>query len=316
MSLDFSLIQQSFNKYVVRPINAFGLGGFVFDVDGEATVNLTTEITDHYTEDNAAIQDHIAVKPKRVVLRNYVGELIDRRDNNTNTLLQNITQKLTIASGYLPALASATKQAKSIFEGGIGPSSLKRLTDVTVNQVVDLWGATKNLTPPIERQAQAYMFFKALCEQKILFSVQTPFEYMTNMAIESIAAYQGEESKYISDFSITLKEMRFAKTSTVAFDPAKYKSGASTQSVSTSTGKAATAYQGRTGTQRAPVVNRGKMQGIPFVTLSQQSQATGLSTSGTSTNAGVASEAINLIKAGPAKLQILSLPPIPGLNAP
>jgi hypothetical protein len=56
------------------------------------------------------------------------------------------------------------------------------------------------------------LFFKALYEQKILMSVQTPFEFMSSMAIESIIAMQPEESNTISHFTMVLKEVRFAST--------------------------------------------------------------------------------------------------------
>ena len=247
---DINNLIASFNQYIVRPVNAFGLGGFIFDVENDTTVYITAEITDNYSEDNSAIQDHIAVKPKRVTLSNYVGELVYRTDESTNTLLQKAVQKLTILGNYLPKLTAGAAQIKSIFESKTNFKNF--IGSTSLNNVTDLWSTVKNLTPPTERQQAAYMYFKSLCEQKILVSLQTPFEYMANMAIESVVAVQTAESKYISEFTITLKEIRFAKTKTIAFDSSKYRS--------TSAGLAGTTPVGMTSGAIGPQANRSYVQ--------------------------------------------------------
>lgn len=201
----------SLNKYVVSPINAFGVGGFVFDIEGETSVNLTAEITDHYTESNFSIQDHIAVKPKKLTLKNYVGEVSYIQDENTNTIPQKLTQKITAISEFLPELAKAEEQFYSIL-ADLQLGDIKNTVSDITNNSANLWGFVQNTMPTETRQTQAYAFFKALYEKKILVSVQTPFEFMSQMAIESIIATQPEESKSISNFTIVLKEIRFAST--------------------------------------------------------------------------------------------------------
>lgn len=214
-SLDiFNDITNTFDKYIVRPANSFGLAGFVFDLEGDTDINLSTEITDHYTENNSAVQDHIAVRPKRITLKNSVGELVYRQDESTNNALEKAVQKLTVIDSYLPTLSNAGQQIKDALEGTEETLSFNNL----LNDATDIWGLTKNLNPPIPRQQQAYMYFKALCEQKILVSLQTPFEFATSMAIESVSARQEESSQWISDFTITLKEIRMVSTKTVPFE--------------------------------------------------------------------------------------------------
>lgn len=217
-------IKDSLDKYIVRPANGFGLGGFVFDIEGPTTVTSSADITDHYAEDNSSIQDHVAVRPRKVVLKNYVGELVYRTDANTDTALQTVVRKLTVLSNYAPVLAKAAQQAKTIFDGGFNRGSALSALSGSYGTALSLYAAAKNLIPPTQRQQQAYLFFNALLEQKILVSVQTPFEFMTNMAVESVVATQGEDTRFISDFSITLKQMRFAETQRTTFDKSKYKS--------------------------------------------------------------------------------------------
>ncbi len=255
-------LKQNFGQYVVRPLNAFGLGGFIFDVEGDTTITLGAEITDHYVEDNTAIQDHIAIRPQVVTLRSYVGEVVHYADDSRPTTLQRVTRKLTTINGYLPPITKAAKQLKDLIKvqdsvittGDIGAAnrSISALYDdarryslntdaLSLANATDIWSLAKNLNPPIDKKSQAYMYFKSLMEQKILVSLQTPFEFVNNMAIESITAYESEDSKFIADFSITLKKIRQASTQNAPFDPNK--------------------YQSRTGIQRSGEVNSGKTQG-------------------------------------------------------
>lgn len=68
------------------------------------------------------------------------------------------------------------------------------------------------------KQEQAFQYFSKLWESKVLVSVQTPFEFFNNMAIESVVAIQREDSQHISDFSITLKQIKKAKVKIVAYN--------------------------------------------------------------------------------------------------
>lgn len=253
MSNDLQLIADSFSKFIVTPLNAFGLGGFVFDNDGDTTVTLQAEITDHYTEDNKTIQDHIAIKPKRVTLKGYVGELVYRDGAGDGSPIQKTVQKLTTISSFLPQLSAAAEQATAVIQAARnGDLSLGNVSLESVNKVLDLWGLAKNLGPDTSKQQQAYMYFKALYEQKILCSLQTPYEFLSNMAIESIIAIQPEGTKYVSDFTITLKQIRTVEVlSVVGSDSGR---GVSDNPTPIS--------QGRNAEQIQPVNTVGNMPGL------------------------------------------------------
>lgn len=263
---DFGNIAANISQYVVRPLNAFGLGGFVFDNEGETTVNLTTEITDHFVEDGTTIQDHIAVKPKKVTLKNYVGELVHRMDESTDTPVQKVVQKLTTVSQYLPDVTAMAQQVLDLRDSeNVDVLSRQFLGSFnvakTINRVTDFWAFTKNMLSGQSRQQQAYMYFKALMEQKIIVSVQTPYEFMTRMAIESITAIQPEGSKYISDFTITLKQIRTASL----LSPLQGKYGGEV----TRNEDWETALQNRALPQNMPVTNQGSVQGFDDMTDEQ-----------------------------------------------
>lgn len=258
MSNEIAILSDALKRYIVTPTNAFGLGGFVFDIDGENKVELHTEITDHFLEDNSTVQDHIAIKPKKVTLKSYVGELVYRQDESTDTFVQNAVRKLTVVNQYLPQLTQMALQTKEFVNNNIDTFSfgnIKELaTERTINRVSDYWSLAKNLVNSSSRQQQAYMYFKSLMEQKILVSLQTPFEFVNNMAIESVTAIQSEESKGISDFTITLKELRFAQILNVPDGQSYYVRSGAAEDVQEE-------YQGRSAEQAQAVDNVGTIAG-------------------------------------------------------
>jgi hypothetical protein len=254
MVTDFDLLSSNINRYLVTPLNAFGLGGFLFDIEGDTTAHLSTEITDHYLEDNSAVQDHIAVRPKKITLKGYVGELTFKPDGEGNTFVQKAVQKLTVLSSILPTLSKGATQLKSAYESGNLTQALQgNVTLETINKTIDYWALVKNLAASNNKQQQAYQYFKALMEQKILMSVQTPFEFMSNMAVESIVATQSEVTKYISDFTITLKQIRTVSILNVDLKSNQYVTDQSTTKET---------YQGRAAPQSEPVTQVGNVPGL------------------------------------------------------
>jgi hypothetical protein len=228
---DLQLIQDSVNQYVVRPANALGISGFVFDIEGEAEIQLDSDITDHYVEDNSSRHDHISLKPEKIVLKNYVGELKNIVEDETIKGVVNVATKLVTIANYAPAVADGVSNLKT---------ALKGQTDFnqSIDNVADLWSAVKNMNPFASAQQQAYVYFKSLWKQKILVSVQTPYEFITQCAFLSVRAHQAEDSKYITDFTVTLKKINKTSTLLVPFDKNK--------------------YQNRAAQQNAPEVNKGK----------------------------------------------------------
>lgn len=214
MLTDIANIKKTLDQYIVRPANFFGLGGFVFDVEGDAVVTLTNEITDHYAEDNTVVQDNIAVLPKRVVLQSYVGELADIVEGGAPSIAEKVTRKLTVLNGLLPDLSAGVQQVKDALRRDNGQEGLDigKVGDISLENALDIYSIVKNFTPPTSKQEEAYQYFKALRDQKIIMSIQTPFEFMTNMAIESVVARQGASTRFVSDFTVTFKEIRTAKT--------------------------------------------------------------------------------------------------------
>jgi len=209
------------NQYIVGPLAAFGISGFVFNAVGEAAANLSADITDHYTEDNTAIQDHIAIHPKRITLKGYVGELVYNSAGNAPSTLNTLAQKLTSLSSFLPTLSASATQAQNALASPLtGPMGILENPASILGATSSIYGLVQNVLGafgPTKNQQNAYTYFKALMQSGTLMGIQTPWEFMTNMAIEHIMVMQDEKSMWISDFSISLKEIRIASTSTTAF---------------------------------------------------------------------------------------------------
>ncbi len=251
MAQNLDFLNNALNSYIVRPLNEFGLGGFVFDVEGETNVTLTADITDHYLEDNSAVQDHIAIRPKRVVLKGFVGELVFRDDDSVVTQVQRAVQKLTVLSEYLPVLTDGATQINNL-------AREDNETDVVfdgVNRIDDYWNVFRNIAPPPNAQERAYLYFKAMMENKILVSLQTPFEFARRMAIESVIARQEEGTRFVSDFTITLKEIRSVSVLSTEENVTQYLIDENTEEQT---------YQGRAFPQNQEVAQVGTVAGVEF----------------------------------------------------
>lgn len=236
------------NQYVVSPLVNIGIAGFVFSISDETRLDLTADITDHYAEDNAAIQDHIAIRPDKIVLRGYVGELVYETQKPTGTL-QKLTEKIAIINSYVPTLTAAATQLQNAITGQKAGATDYFKAGLSTAQ--NLYSAFKTLNPPKTKQAQALNFFRALFNARQLVSLETPWSFYSSMAIESISVIQPAETNDVSDFSITLKKIRTVDVRFVVFDPAR--------------------YQGRTLGQASEIQEKGRANGNKVAPTEKQS---------------------------------------------
>ena len=255
-------------KYVVMPRGEYGVDGFIFDIYGDETVNLTSEITDHTIEDNSQIQDHITLKPKRIVLRGYVGEVVYRNTKVFSNVEQKLNEKLSVLDVFAPTVASQAKQIISTIanKANMFVDTVKE----SVNKTVGAWSFIEGSPLFQTKQEQAFQYFSKLWEAKVLVSVQTPFEFFNNMAIESIVALQREESQHISDFSITLKQITKAQVKVVAYNPAKdpvVRQQELNEEINKETSQK---LQGRAKMQAPPLKQTGRMKGKQLTDEEQQ----------------------------------------------
>ena len=195
-------------SYLIKPVTAKGIGGFIFSVRDEEQIELKSEVTDYAIEDNSTIQDHIAIKPVVVSLRGFVGEIVNEVYPETLPLTSTIENRLTELSTYTPLFSTQSAQTLS-----------KVLTDITqtVNDINNLVNKAQNLVSNISaplqtKQQQAYNVLKSMWQTKQIFTLETPWEYLDNMVISSLTATQDKNTLMVTDFSLTLKQLRLSRT--------------------------------------------------------------------------------------------------------
>ncbi len=182
----------------------------LFHIEGENTVTLDSDITDHYIEDNTAIQDQIALKPEVVTVNGFIGELNDVIPELLNPI-KLAAEKITVISGYTPGLSTsaliAYNQAKFLYD----------TTMSVVNDAVQTWDLFKTQfgfesDKPQNKQQQMFTQFAGYWRNRNLFNVQTPWAMFENMAIKTIRAVQDPETRIITDFQVTFKKINIATT--------------------------------------------------------------------------------------------------------
>ena len=206
-----SLLDQVVNQFIVRPKSLFGMNvgfsGFVFDILDEEQIQIESEITDHYVEENFAIQDHIALRPEKFTLRGYVAELSDIVPSTALSVLTNI-QSLGSIGAFFPEF---TFQATQVY--GKIASTVSRVGE-RINQVRNLYDIFTQADTSTRKQQKAYNYFYSMWQARQLFDIETPYTVFKNMAIDNMRITQGAQTRYISDFAISFKRIRTSLTIT------------------------------------------------------------------------------------------------------
>lgn len=183
---------------------------YIFDTRSDESVELQSDITDNWVEDNTTRQDHIALKPIQFTLTGYVGELTNKLPTEFSELQKyDIPAKTSSLSPFLPNL---TTQAQYVFNRTEELYKIYEKANRTASRLDQWFRDGQTLPVPITatKQAQVFAKFYELWATRQLVSVYTPFGVYNSMAILSVHATQEEETKSISKFEVTFKEVRAA----------------------------------------------------------------------------------------------------------
>lgn len=216
MSLNAGSYLNSKVAAIVSPKHAEGINGWVFDIPKSEQVRLSSDITDHYMENNSFVNDHIVDRPIEITLSGFVGELVWKKPTGFGADLNFFSGSLSVVDAYLGDYSPQELQKQQNLLGEIQKNNnfVKQIVQKTTNIVKSFSGDGQSKT----LQQVAYNELKALKDNRSLLKVQTPFAYFENMLIQEITFVQGEDSNSYCDISITLKEARFAEISVVSFD--------------------------------------------------------------------------------------------------
>lgn len=228
------------NKFVVSPVFNLGIAGFVFDIPKETRISLESVSTDHFAEDNSAIQDHIALKPVIIDTGGFVGELkYDKADPKEE--IQELAERLTRINAFIPPLTNAARSVRNTINQAQTESLGLQTVEDSTNSAIDIYKAYKDINAPNTEQARAFNFFKAVRDARQLVAIDTPWGFYNNLEVRSLTATQNADTQSITDFNLTLKEFRTARTQFVTQEFQE--------------------FQGRGLVQRAAKQNQGKAQG-------------------------------------------------------
>jgi hypothetical protein len=180
---------------------------YLFHIEGENSISLESDITDSYVETNYAINDHIALRPERVTVQGFIGELNDIFPVNIAGFgLNFLKTKLTQLAAYEPAF-SAT-QLINLNTTFLYYQVLAN-TASTIGQGISLFSKDYEY---LTKQSYFFGLFYTAWRNRVLYTVQTPWRKFDDMAIESLRAIQDANTRMISDFEITFKKLRFIDT--------------------------------------------------------------------------------------------------------
>ncbi len=204
----FEALSKLQSQAIVRPSNPpAGISGFLFDVAQDDEISLNSEITDHYVEDNSAMQDNWAIRPEEITLTGLVAELTDApTPNNTTGALP---EALPLNPPLVPV---STIGGRRISRANMKP------TPPTPASLYDYYKSNEKYIamtfdpPRIVRQSQGFGYFYDLWKGRQVCSVETAFGIMTNMAILRLRAIQERTTRHISEITVTFKKIRTVAT--------------------------------------------------------------------------------------------------------
>lgn len=205
------------NSAILTPKTAQGINGFLFDIPREESIELRTDVTDHVTENNSFINDHVVNQPITVTLTGYQGELLFERPAGIAGGVQQLQNRLETVEAYLgeltPGFVQASQQILNQTQRAVS------IVNQTVQRVQNVIGLVAGPEGQEEtRQQRAYNELNGLRLARTPVTLQTPWAYFDSMIITSLSFSQRENSPDISEISVSLKEFRVAEVQTVSFD--------------------------------------------------------------------------------------------------
>jgi hypothetical protein len=248
---DLQNIKDAINATVIAPVLNLGLAGLKFSIRKNETINFSSDITEHYLENNTPVAQHITNKPISITLTGELHELVILTQTDSSTgILQNVTEKLTTISALAPQISQTDQNIRNAIEistmpiefGSSGQQS-SLITSSATQAATNLYSLYKNLLSLGTTQGKITQFIKSLWQAKIGLGIDTRLGYYDKMYIESVRISARDNTRQISDIEITLKELRFASIDMVVFDN--------------------TAYQGRVNAQKQEEQPVGKVNTPP-----------------------------------------------------
>ncbi len=214
----FGLTDKTSPAYIAASTNktsllagAEGLSGFLFDVPDTEKINLSTDITDHYTQSKEFMHDHSVNKPAVITLTGFVGEVVFRKGSGLTGVLDDISNKLSA----LPAFTGGqTNQAVQVAQKALTDArSIASTVENIAGKVGSAGKAIQAIVDGVSEPSKQQIAFQKLYQfqqARAVLTLQTPWFYFDSVMITSLEFSQGATTTGITDIKVTLKEVRFA----------------------------------------------------------------------------------------------------------
>ena len=206
---------------------------FVFDIKKEYKLNLSSDITDHYVEDNRALQDQISIKPIILEVVGCIGEVdlaatterwkkLDPKGSGQNNEKGNM---FNAVDSYLGRMGSLTSFAPNLSNQAYDVYNTAKFTYSTATKVMNLDKQSKSANKARYAYSEVYDenvieatkqftwidWFKQRWLNRASFSIVTPYGVLDNMYIMELSASQPENTRYVTNLNIKFKEIRQAQ---------------------------------------------------------------------------------------------------------
>ncbi len=180
-----------------------------FGQAGNCGLQLNSQITTHYTEENYAINDHWAVEPTKYTLSGLIGEVIYRDSTNwSNQAIGRIKNYLAPLGVISPSFDSYTQSAINLTNQ---VEETYRRYEQTAKQALRSAGISQGVTT--SNQEYVVTQLETLVKNRVLVSIYTPYGTYTDMAITGVNVNQ-ENSLYSSRLEVQLQQWHNVETKT------------------------------------------------------------------------------------------------------
>lgn len=211
---------------------------FIFDIKKEYKYTLGSNITDHYVENNLAIQDQIGLKPIILDVTGCIGELSLSEVKNKELNSKNIAAEIGIepetqnnekgnifnsVDSYLGRMGSLTSFAPNIVNQALDIYNTAKFGYSTASKIINLdkrdstgksgYAYTEGYdVETIKKTKQFYWidWFRTQWWNRASFTIVTPYGVLGNMYIMELNASQPENTRYVTNLNIKFKQIRKA----------------------------------------------------------------------------------------------------------
>jgi hypothetical protein len=225
------------NLALVTPLLNYGYGPvsaidgtplanpWLFTYEGENTVDLEAEVTDHYLEDNSTVNQHVALKPELITVHGFKGEVenmlplqgpagflaqavlgaVTDFQPSFSKSAQNVINQAAQAYQQAQVLANAAVGAWNTVSGNTGPT-------VIGSEGVEFTNPNQNKQQALFTQIYGYWRQQISQTTPVFFNVQTPWAIFTPCVLMKVRAIQPEDTDELTDFYLTFKMIRYVST--------------------------------------------------------------------------------------------------------